>query len=225
MLLPSFYHVFHSIKARQSNVKCSHIKSLQLADPQFMADPVELLLSAEMYSVILQEDLRKGAPQAPVAQRMLLRWILSEECGDNSTIILRRFFQCIVNHELNALMQCFWEQERETPAALTQRSSPVRSFLKLTRAQLSAGTLCALCLSAINSQGHSRQPAEQLLLAMEQRCEREAQFGNLYRNFLKEYEELNHGIRAEISQSRRARKVLSIYLTIECCENQVRLPS
>jgi len=120
-----------------------------------MADPVELLLSAEMYSVILQEDLRKGAPQAPVAQRMLLRWILSGECGDNSTVILR-FLQCTVNHELNALMQCSWEQERETPAALTQRSNPVRSFLKLTRIQLSAGTLCALCLS-INSQGHVSQ--------------------------------------------------------------------
>jgi len=86
-----------------------------------------------------------------------------------------------------------------------------------THAHTAIGRYIVRSLS-LHQLSRTRQPAEQLLLAMEQRCGKLNSIGNLYRNFLKEYEELNHGIRAEISQSRRARKVLSIHrvLRIKC---------
>jgi len=84
-----------------------HVEGLQLADPRFMdADPIELLLGAEVCSLILQEGLRKGDPQAPVAQSTILGWILSGGCSGASTTT-RRSFQCTADHDLVTLVQRF----------------------------------------------------------------------------------------------------------------------
>ncbi|XP_011065257.1 PREDICTED: uncharacterized protein LOC105152585 [Acromyrmex echinatior] len=97
-----------------------HIESLQLADPQFSAvDPIELLLGAEVCSIILQEGLRKGDPHTPVTQHTLLGWILSGGCGENLSATLHRSFQCTADHELTALVQRFWEQEKEPFASVS----------------------------------------------------------------------------------------------------------
>src|SRR5580765_576615 len=41
----------------------THLSGLELADPDFLAaDPVEILLGADVYATILQEGLRKGGP-------------------------------------------------------------------------------------------------------------------------------------------------------------------
>ncbi|XP_071579354.1 uncharacterized protein [Temnothorax nylanderi] len=69
-----------------SAIKCSttwpHLQGLPLADPRFADnDPVELLLGAEVCSAILEDGLRRGKPQTPIAQKTTLGWILSGGCG------------------------------------------------------------------------------------------------------------------------------------------------
>ncbi|XP_071572845.1 uncharacterized protein [Temnothorax nylanderi] len=69
-----------------SAIKCSttwpHLQGLPLADPRFADnDPVELLLGAEVCSTILEDGLRRGTPQTPIAQKTILGWILSGGCG------------------------------------------------------------------------------------------------------------------------------------------------
>ncbi|XP_071579868.1 uncharacterized protein [Temnothorax nylanderi] len=60
---------------------------LPLADPRFAAnDPVELLLGAEVCSAILEDGLRRGKPQTPIAQKTTLGWILSGGCGATSLL-------------------------------------------------------------------------------------------------------------------------------------------
>lgn len=50
-----------------------HIQGLTLADPHYLDDaPIEVLLGAEVCSLILEEDLRKSGPDAPVAQKTIL---------------------------------------------------------------------------------------------------------------------------------------------------------
>ncbi|XP_011859610.1 PREDICTED: uncharacterized protein LOC105557075 [Vollenhovia emeryi] len=94
-----------------------HVEGLQLADPGFRAnDPIELLLGAEVCSIILEEGLRKGGPQAPVAQRTSLGWILSGGCVDPPLLTSRTSLQCTAEHELTALVRRFWEQEQEASA-------------------------------------------------------------------------------------------------------------
>ncbi|XP_071577593.1 uncharacterized protein [Temnothorax nylanderi] len=72
-----------------SAIKCNttwpHLQGLPLADPRFAAnDPVELLLGAEVCSAILEDGLRRGKPQTPIAQKTTMGWILSRGCGATS---------------------------------------------------------------------------------------------------------------------------------------------
>ncbi|XP_071571308.1 uncharacterized protein [Temnothorax nylanderi] len=76
---------------RGSAIRCNttwpHLQGLPLADPRFAAnDPVELLLGAEVCSAILEDGLRRGKPQTPIAQKTTLGWILSGGCGATSLL-------------------------------------------------------------------------------------------------------------------------------------------
>ena len=62
-LLLSSCHSLYQGTATTYKTTWPHIEGLQLADPQFSAaDPIEMLLGAEVCSIILQEGLRKGDP-------------------------------------------------------------------------------------------------------------------------------------------------------------------
>lgn len=51
----------------------SHLQGLELADPDFcLADPVDILLGADVYATILGQGLRKGGASDPVAQNTSL---------------------------------------------------------------------------------------------------------------------------------------------------------
>jgi len=68
-----------------------HIRGLPLADPRpFDQEPIDLLLGAEVYSAILQDGLRKGRANEPIAQKTALGWILS---GGSRTTLPRQLQQ------------------------------------------------------------------------------------------------------------------------------------
>ncbi|XP_018403110.1 PREDICTED: uncharacterized protein LOC108780007, partial [Cyphomyrmex costatus] len=174
-----------------------HIKDLQLADPEFMAtDPVELLLGAEVCSIILQDGLRKGDPQTPVAQRTLFGWILSGGCGENQIAALRSSFQCTADHDLTALVQQFWDQEKEPTAFLAPSPNEqlCEKIFSQTHTRTETGRYMvrlpfASIPTPLNDTCHS---AQRMLTAMENKFKRNTRFGELYRDFLKEYEQLGH---------------------------------
>ncbi|XP_011068574.1 PREDICTED: uncharacterized protein LOC105154620 [Acromyrmex echinatior] len=118
-----------------------HIEGLQLADPQFSAaDPIEMLLGAEVCSIIRQEGLRKGDPHTPVAQHTLLGWILSGACGENLPATPHRSFQCTDDHELTALVPRSWEQEKEPSASvsITPDEQRCKEFFAQTHSRTAA---------------------------------------------------------------------------------------
>ncbi|XP_071580189.1 uncharacterized protein [Temnothorax nylanderi] len=107
-----------------STNKCSttwpHLQGLPLADPRFAAnDPVELLLGAEVCATILEDGLRRGEPQTPIAQKTILGWILSGGCCATSLVGHLSSFQGTADHDLAELVRRFWEQESEPPASVT----------------------------------------------------------------------------------------------------------
>lgn len=172
-----------------------HIQELPLADPQFLDnDPVELLLGAEVCSVILQEGIRKGGPQAPIAQKTTLGWV-SGGCG---AIIVgnRGSLQCTADHELIELVRRFWEQEAEpsAPAKLTSEEQRCEDLFARTHERTADGRYVVRLPFSTNptSLAETRRPAERLLKAMERRGEQDSRFGELYRSFMKEYEDLQH---------------------------------
>ena len=110
------------------------MKGLQLADPDYLAnDSIELLFGTEVCSIILQDGLRKGGFQAPISQKTLLGWILSEGCDQAINSTECRSLQCTTDHELAELVHRFWEQERETPApaALTPQEQQCEDIFTL----------------------------------------------------------------------------------------------
>jgi len=48
----------------------------------------------------------------------MLGWILSGSCSGSSAAAQRSSFVSTLDHELTALVQRFWEQEKEVPAPL-----------------------------------------------------------------------------------------------------------
>ncbi|KAL6417921.1 hypothetical protein ACFW04_012451 [Cataglyphis niger] len=62
-----------------------HIDGIELADPDFFAaDPVEILLGADVCAAILQPGFRRGGQRQPVAQQTTLGWILSGSVGSSA---------------------------------------------------------------------------------------------------------------------------------------------
>ncbi|XP_072764025.1 uncharacterized protein [Anoplolepis gracilipes] len=75
--------IFPKLTIYESRIKAdpsawTHLKGLGLADSAYLdADPVDVLLGADVYAVIIQAGLKKGDSREPVAQKTFLGWILS----------------------------------------------------------------------------------------------------------------------------------------------------
>ena len=91
-------------------------------------------------------------------------------------------------------MHRFWEQEREAPVALTSKEQQYEDIFALQHQRTAEGRYIVRLsfASPPTMLAETRKPAERLLTAMERRCERGSRFGDLYRAFLKEYEDLDH---------------------------------
>ncbi|XP_046487903.1 uncharacterized protein [Neodiprion pinetum] len=92
-----------------------HLRGLNLADPSF-AHPsqIDVILGADIYSNIIGQGVRRGAPGTPIAQETQFRWVLfgcvSAEAASPSYGAVQGF-QCSLDHELLDLVQQFWKQE------------------------------------------------------------------------------------------------------------------
>ncbi|XP_025266369.1 uncharacterized protein LOC112638589 [Camponotus floridanus] len=174
-----------------------HVRGLELADPRYQErDPVEILLGAEVCSTILEAGLRKGGPREPVAQKTALGWILSGGSSSASFQGPRSSLQCTVDPELNKLVHSFWEQEKEfpPPVALTPEEEQCETLFTRTYQRTASGRYVVRLpfSSSPTSLGETRKSAERLLNAMDLRSKRDPEFGAKYREFMQEYEDLEH---------------------------------
>ncbi|XP_071578243.1 uncharacterized protein [Temnothorax nylanderi] len=56
----------------------AHLEDLPWADPDPMsADPISIIVGADLYSVLIVDGLRKGAVGQPIAQNSVLGWVIS----------------------------------------------------------------------------------------------------------------------------------------------------
>ncbi|XP_029160235.1 uncharacterized protein LOC114932247 [Nylanderia fulva] len=183
--------------AQREDRSWPHIQGLRLADPRFLDDdPAELLLGAEVYSLILEEGLRKGGSRMPIAQQTSLGWILSGGYDAAATDGHRRTFQCTADNDLADLVRRFWEEEHEPVAGilLTADEARCENIYVRTVTRTSSGRYVVRLpfASPPTSLSETRRPAERLLEAMERKGARDARFGDLYRDFMDECEDQQH---------------------------------
>ncbi|XP_070517915.1 uncharacterized protein [Cardiocondyla obscurior] len=90
-----------------------HLQGLELADPDFQeSDPVELILGAAVYALIIEDGLCKEDPNSFVALKTSLGWIFSGVATGNASNSLVIVHLCNTEHDLSKLVMRFWQQEK-----------------------------------------------------------------------------------------------------------------
>ncbi|XP_018309970.1 uncharacterized protein [Mycetomoellerius zeteki] len=68
-----------------SSTHWPHIDGLRLADPNFsMPGKIDLILGASVYAQILESGIRRGNGESPIAQKIVLGWILSGQLSNHN---------------------------------------------------------------------------------------------------------------------------------------------
>jgi len=182
-----------------------------LADPNFLArDPIDLLLGADVYAIILQEGLKKGSPHSPIAQRTCLGWIISGLAGRRGSETEIATNHCSVDEELSTLVRRFWEQE-ELPARSTPLSAldeQCEKFFARTHSRSDDGRYVVRLplATTLPNLADTRRAAIRLLNVMERRFNVDAPFRDLYTQFIEEYRELGHMTEAQPLQEDDVRR-------------------
>ncbi|XP_025267780.1 uncharacterized protein LOC112639101 [Camponotus floridanus] len=174
----------------------THIHGLELADSDFLAtDPVDILLGADVYAMILQEG-RQGKLREPVAQKTALGWILSGAVGTTSTSRHASAHHCLVQEDLGALVQKFWQQEELSDAAvaLSPEDQECENFFRQTHSRSADGRYVVRLpvVSPLPDFSAMRSTALRVLFSMERRFARDPPFHALYADFMRQYEDLHH---------------------------------
>lgn len=172
-----------------TTTKWEYLQNLKLADPHFhVPGPIDILLGADIYSLIIQEGVIKQDNNSPVAQHTKLGWIL---CGNIS-----KTFNCFVTlNELEDINK-FWEvEEINGDHEMSSSDDYCEKFYKQTTERLSTGQYVVrmpLKENIHEKLGQSRPRAVAQFLQLERKMSRLNHFAKLYKEFIAEYIELGH---------------------------------
>ncbi|XP_025993937.2 uncharacterized protein LOC113004546 [Solenopsis invicta] len=185
-----------------------HLAGLALADPDFLrADPVDILLSANVYAAILQTGLRKGGPGQPAAQRTSFGWLLVGPVGTAETPPRALTLQCRVEDDLASLVRGFWQQEELPvgPAPFTPLDQECEDlFRRMHRRQDDGRYIVRLpVVDPLPDLTATKRAALRALTATEKRFARDDRLRELYLDFMRTYEELGHMVRSDAATGAR----------------------
>lgn len=174
-----------------------HLAGLELADPDFLAaDPVDLLLGADVYADILQSGLRRGGPLEPIAQETSLGWILSGAVKSGSAASSSHTHQCHVSEDLSDVVRKFWQQEEMITSAVSLSSDDQEAEDHYTRTHYhndDGRYVVRLPISTpLPDLTETRHSAARLLKQMEKRFVCDSQLRQQYFDFMHQYEDLGH---------------------------------
>lgn len=94
-----------------------HVADLNLADDDLLsADPIDIIIGADLYGAILLEGIRRGKPGEPIAQNTALGWIISGPASHPSFSSAVHTHHGAVLENLDATLRKFWEiEDRHLP--------------------------------------------------------------------------------------------------------------
>ncbi|XP_076301460.1 uncharacterized protein LOC143219342 [Lasioglossum baleicum] len=189
-----------------TNPQLSHIRDLALADENpFSADPIELIIGADHYGLLLLDGLRKGKVNEPTAQNTTLGWILSGPVPSSATRAPAAFstFHCNVSANLDTELRRFWEvEELPNVTRLSPAELKCEEHFQRTHSRTSTGQYVVRLPFTegppINI-GPSLSAATTMFKRQENRLQRNPEHYAEYSKFLSEYEALGHMV--EITES------------------------
>ena len=194
--------VFPRLTLYESGVRAdpsvwSHLKGLTLADPDFLAaDPVDILLGADVYATILQAGLKKGGRGQPTAQKTTLGWILSGPVGSVEPPARTLTLHCKVDDDLTKLVKDFWQQEELSagPVPLTPAEQECEDLYRQSHSRLTDGRYVVRLpvVAPLPDLATTKRAALRVLAGTEKRFARDDRLRELYVAFMQQYEDLEH---------------------------------
>ncbi|KAH9645553.1 hypothetical protein HF086_005202 [Spodoptera exigua] len=166
----------------------THLQNLKLADPNYnVSSSIDLLLGADVYADIVLDGVLKGDQQSPIAQQTHLGWIL---CGKLKT------FNCHFTLFDTTNLTKYWESEDIAPSMEDiQRSDQCELYYQETTKRDSDGKYIVKMPMNHNYDkdlGSSKSAAIAQFLQQEKRLCKNEKLSTMYKNFIREYLELQH---------------------------------
>lgn len=183
------------LPGKQFDYDWEHIKSLELADPNFnQPGTIDLLIGAETYQEIILEGLIKGNSGSPIAQNSEFGWILSGQIKKN--LRQHQIVSLVSNVEIDQQLRKFWELE-EIPRQkyLTKNEQKAEEHYKKTVSRCKNGRYIVHLPFDDDVKevlGDSRNRAVARLMQLEKTFTKNPQLHLDYSDFISEYIMLKH---------------------------------
>lgn len=181
-----------------------HISNLKLADPHFyMSQPIDMLLSADVFAQILCNGKIEGGPHEPIALNTIFGWILTGriECQSLLTSQVSTFLTSLVISDnslqsLDTTIKNFWALE-DIPRAesLSPEEVQCEELYKNTTYRNDDGRYVVSLPFASGSSpelGNSRESALRRFYALENRLSKNEDLKRQYSEFMSEYIDSEH---------------------------------
>uniref|UniRef100_A0A2H1VAB3 1-phosphatidylinositol 4-kinase n=1 Tax=Spodoptera frugiperda TaxID=7108 RepID=A0A2H1VAB3_SPOFR len=162
----------------------AYLKHIKLADPEFYKSrPVDILLGADVYCIILMEGICRENQNLPTAQQTRLGWILSGN--------VKSSFQCnVVLNDLNEIER-FWETEDITESSdLSSEDQQCIKYYQETTSRRDDGSYVVRIPFKPDHQeslGESKNKAKAQFYQLERKFERQPENAKKYKLFISEY--------------------------------------
>lgn len=174
----------------------SHLRGLTLADSEYHTPgPIDLLLGVDEYAQILQNDVIKGPPGSPCAQKTTLGWILfgnvyNDVSLDQSIVVMHQQI------EVDDLLKILWEQDIDNKRKLTEEEETCEKIYTDTYTRNKDGRYVVNLPLKIKPpravKGNTRSIALKRLIELKRKLERNPKLKESYTKVLTEYLQLGH---------------------------------
>lgn len=176
-----------------------HFKNLDFADDSHLKNQsVELILGAEVFSLILKSGVRMGRANEPIAQETSFGWILSGQIGQADASQIVHLSIQVHNASINSLdakLQKFWQTEEISAGPFSSADDiECEQFFQTTTKRDPDGRFQVRIpfKTYPPDLGESYFKASKQYQHLEARFNREPDLAEKYHEFLEEYLKLNH---------------------------------
>ncbi|CAB3252463.1 unnamed protein product [Arctia plantaginis] len=179
-----------------SSLSWPHLEELSLADSEYhRPGSIDLLLGVDEYAKILQNDVIKGPPGSPCAQKTSLGWILfgkvySDTTPERSIIVMHQTIA------INDMLKVLWEQDIDNKRKFTEEEETCEKIYKDTHIRNDHGRYVVNLPLKVDppraAEGDTRSIALKRLLQLKQKLDKNKGLKESYNHVINEYMELGH---------------------------------
>ncbi|XP_018371752.1 PREDICTED: uncharacterized protein LOC108766753 [Trachymyrmex cornetzi] len=173
--------------------------NISLADPHFnIPDNIDLLIGAEVFWQLLCIGQIKSCRTHPTIQKTKLGWIISGQIFNNHQSNKSHICHLATMDDLNNTISKFWQTENnycnEIFTLLPEERECETQFLQTTTRNSDGRYIVKLPIKeeSMSQLGNSKEIAKRRFYALERRLAKQSDIYVAYRNFMNEYQSLNH---------------------------------